>query len=201
MLLWGSVTIAEKSPNVLFISIDDLRPELGCYGNQKIQSPHIDALASEGMVFEEAYCQVPVCGASRASLMTGLYPTRNRFVTYYSKAETDAAGIPDIPTWFKQHGYTTISNGKIYHDRNDSVDSWDKVFRAKDYKIYHLPENLALPEKLQPAYEGADVDDMAYAAGPVVLETITDLRALKQAGNLFFLAVGFTKPHLPFNSP
>ena len=201
MLLWASVTVAEKSPNVLFISIDDLRPELGCYGNQKIQSPHIDALASKGMVFQEAYCQVPVCGASRASLMTGLYPTENRFVTYYSKAEADAAGIPDIPSWFKQQGYTTISNGKIYHDRNDSASSWDKIFRAKDYKVYHLPENLALPEKLQPAFEGADVDDMAYAGGPVVQETIADLREAKQAGNPFFLAVGFTKPHLPFNAP
>ena len=201
LLLWGSVAMAQKSPNILFISIDDLRPELGCYGNQKIQSPHIDALASEGTVFEEAYCQVPVCGASRASLMTGLYPTENRFVTYYSKAEAEAAGIPDIPTWFRQQGYTTISNGKIYHDPNDSAGSWDKLFRAKDYKVYHLPENLALPEKLQPAFEGADVDDMAYAGGPVLQETIADLRAAKESGKPFFLAVGFTKPHLPFNAP
>jgi arylsulfatase A-like enzyme len=133
--------------------------------------------------------------------MTGLYPTENRFVTYYSKAEADAAGIPDIPTWFRQQGYTTISNGKIYHDPNDSAGSWDKLFRAKDYKVYHLPENRALPEKLQPAFEGADVDDMAYAGGPVLQETIADLRAAKESGKPFFLAVGFTKPHLPFNAP
>ena len=61
--LWGSVTVAEKSPNVLFISIDDLRPELGCYGNQN-SDPHIDALANEGMVFEEAYCQCRCVGLS-----------------------------------------------------------------------------------------------------------------------------------------
>ena len=138
----GFVVNANNHPNILFISIDDLRPELGCYGNSKIQSPHIDALANKGTVFSEAYCQVPVCGASRASLMTGLYPTKDRFVTYYAKAQTDAAGIPDIPAWFKKHGYKTISNGKIYHDRNDNSDSWDKVFRDKDYKIYHLEENL-----------------------------------------------------------
>ena len=201
ILFMGFVVNANNHPNILFISIDDLRPELGCYGNSKIHSPHIDALANKGTVFSEAYCQVPVCGASRASLMTGLYPTKDRFVTYYAKAQTDAAGIPDIPAWFKKHGYKTISNGKIYHDRNDNSDSWDKVFRDKDYKIYHLEENLSLPEKLQPAYEGADVDDMDYAGGPVLKETIRDLRESKTSGKPFFLAVGFTKPHLPFNAP
>jgi arylsulfatase A-like enzyme len=196
LVAWGG-----QSPNILFISIDDLRPELGCYGKTKIHSPEIDELARRGTVFEEAYCQVPVCGASRASLMTGLYPTENRFVTYYAKAQSDARGIPDIPTWFKQQGYTTISNGKIYHDRDDSAASWDKIFRAKDYKIYHKPENQALPEKLQPAFEDADVGDEAYAGGPVLEETLNDLRKAKESGKPFFLAVGFTKPHLPFNAP
>ena len=89
LILFGAFTLsalstAAERPNILFISVDDLRPELGCYGNTAIQSPNIDRLAESGIVFEEAYCQVPVCGATRASLMTGLYPTENRFVTYYS---------------------------------------------------------------------------------------------------------------------
>ena len=194
------VTAAER-PNILFISVDDLRPELGCYGNTAIQSPNIDRLAESGIVFEEAYCQVPVCGATRASLMTGLYPTENRFVTYYTTAQIDAAGIQDIPSWLKDFGYTTISNGKIYHDRNDNSASWDDVFRSKDFKIYHNPENIALPDSEQPAYEAADVGDLDYAGGPVMQKTIEDLRRAKEMGTPFFIAAGFTKPHLPFNAP
>ena len=192
---------AAGRPNILFISIDDLRPELGCYGNERIKSPHIDRLAESGTVFEEAYCQVPVCGASRASLMTGLYPTGERFVTYYTTAEADAPGIPDLPTWLKQHGYTTISNGKIYHDRNDSTASWDDLFRGKDFKIYHKPENIALPDSEKPPFEDADVGDKDYAGGDVLEKTLNDLRRAKEAGTPFFIAAGFTKPHLPFNAP
>ena len=200
-ILSATLCSASKHPNILFISIDDLRPELGCYGNATIQSPNIDRLADSGIVFEEAYCQVPVCGASRASLMTGIYPTENRFVTYYTTAEGDAAGIPDIPTWLKRFGYTTISNGKIYHDRKDNADSWDDLFRAKDFKIYHKPENIALPDSEKPAFEDADVSDLEYAGGPVMEKTIQDLRRAKEAGTPFFIAAGFTKPHLPFNAP
>ena len=97
-----------SKPNILFIMVDDLRPQLGCYGSPETISPNIDRLASEGLIFDQAYVQVPVCGASRASLLTGLYPTADRFVTYYSKAEEDAAGMVDIPGHFKANGYTTI---------------------------------------------------------------------------------------------
>ena len=67
-------------PNVLFLVVDDLRPQLGCYGRRQMVTPHIDALASRGVLFRRAYCQVPVCGATRASLLTGVRPTRRRFV-------------------------------------------------------------------------------------------------------------------------
>ena len=70
-----------ERPNVLFIAVDDLRPELNCYGRSHIQSPNIDRLANEGVLFERAYCMVPTCGASRASLMTSVRPTRQRFVS------------------------------------------------------------------------------------------------------------------------
>ncbi len=79
----------EKPLNVLMIAVDDLRPELGCYGNTLIQSPNIDQLASEGVVFSNSFCNVPVCGASRASLMTGSRPARNRFLSYYTRADVE----------------------------------------------------------------------------------------------------------------
>ena len=71
-----------RKPNVLFIAVDDLRPQLGCYGHERMISPNIDRLASDGVTFLRSYCQVPVCGASRASLLTGVRPTKDRFLGY-----------------------------------------------------------------------------------------------------------------------
>lgn len=190
-----------KHPNILFISVDDLRPELGCYGSEVARSPNIDRLAESGTVFERAYCQVPVCGASRASLMTGMYPTADRFVTYYTRADKDAAGIPDLPTWLRRSGYTAIGNGKIYHDWDDSKDSWSQFFRPSDFKIYHLPENQALSNNEKPAYEAADVSDDLYSGGEMTNKIIEDLRRAKAEGTPFFITAGYAKPHLPFNAP
>jgi iduronate 2-sulfatase len=190
-----------SSPNVLFIVVDDLRPELGCYGSEAIQTPHIDRLASQGSLFENAYCQVPVCGASRASFMTGLYPTPERFVRYFARADEDAPGVVDIPLWFKNNGYTTISNGKIYHDRDDNAGSWDEIHRPNDFRVYLLPENQGLPFKEQVAWEGADVGDDDYPSGRLANKTIEDMKRAKREGTPFFLTAGFTKPHLPFNAP
>jgi arylsulfatase A-like enzyme len=102
-------------PNVLFIAVDDLRPELACYGKQHIHSPNIDRLASSGVLFERAYCMVPTCGASRASLMTGIRPTRSRFVNYLASAQKEAPGITTFNTQFRKNGYYTVSLGKIFH--------------------------------------------------------------------------------------
>ena len=105
----------QKQKNILFISIDDLRPELGCYGQDHIFSPNIDYLASNSFLFENAVCNVPVCGASRASLMTGLRPNKNRFLNFKSRADIDADSIPTLAEWLRINGYYTISNGKIFH--------------------------------------------------------------------------------------
>ena len=195
------ISAAVAKPNILFIAVDDLRPELGCYGSKVALSPNIDRLAASGTIFERAYCQVPVCGASRASLMTGMYPTADRFVRYYARADQDAPDVPDLPTWLREHGYTAIGNGKIYHDWNDSKESWDSFFRPNDFKIYHLPENLALPKGKEPAYEAADVSDDLYSGGEMTNKVIQDLRRAKAEGSPFFITAGYAKPHLPFNAP
>lgn len=108
-------------PNVLFIAIDDLRPELNCYGRTHVQSPNIDAFAASGTLFERAYCMVPTCGASRWSLMTGLRPSRNRFVSYLTRANQDAKGMAALNTHFKDNCYYTVSNGKVFHHREDNA--------------------------------------------------------------------------------
>lgn len=193
--------VGVTKPNVLFISVDDLRPELGCYGNSKIVSPGIDRLAGKGTLFKNAYCQVPVCGASRASLMTGLYPTAKRFLSYHTKADTEVRAIYDLPGWFKENGYTTISNGKIYHQANDFKKSWDVINHPGTFRRYLLPENKSLPNPQQPPFEKADVSDDAYPDGETALAVIKNLEQAKETGRPFFIAAGFSKPHLPFNAP
>ncbi|RCS49242.1 iduronate sulfatase [Bremerella cremea] len=199
------VAKAAERPNVLFIAVDDLRPEIGCYGMPHIYSPNIDRLAAEGTVFEKAYCMVPTCGASRAALMTSIRPHRTRFINHLTWAEKDAPGITTLNTHFKENGYTTISNGKIFHHPTDSEEGWSQPAWRPKGPTYKLEASLAAakttPKKRGPAYESADADDDFYNDGKIANKTIQDLRRLKQEGQPFFLAVGFFKPHLPFVAP
>ena len=199
------VTEAAERPNVLFIAVDDLRPEIGCYGMSHIHSPNIDRLASEGTVFQRAYCMVPTCGASRAALMTSSRPHRTRFINHLAWAEKDAPGITTLNTHFKENGYTTISNGKIFHHLTDSEEGWSQPAWRPKGPTYKLEASLAAakttPKKRGPAYEAADVDDDFYKDGKLAHKAIQDLRRLKKQGQPFFLAVGFSKPHLPFVAP
>lgn len=211
---------ARRKPNVLFIAVDDLRTELGCYGRRQVISPNIDRLAAGGIVFSRAYCQAPVCGASRASLMTGIRPDHDagRFIHAGSRADQDAPSVVNLARHFKMHGYETISNGKIFHYVQDSADSWSRPpFRVYDYdtdsqgdwgahnfhRIWLDPESEKhLSAKGRgPWYEAADVPDDAYEDGKVAAKTVADLRRLAAQERPFFLACGFSRPHLPFNAP
>jgi len=95
----GGLPVANpaRKPNVLFIAVDDLRPQINCYGHNRMISPHLDRLAARGVLFSRCYCQVPVCGASRASLLTGVRPRRNRFVGYNTWADKDLPGHLSLP--------------------------------------------------------------------------------------------------------
>lgn len=193
-------------PNVLFIAVDDLRPELGCYGKQHMHSPNIDKLAASGTLFRNSYCNIPVCGASRASLLTGLRPTLTRFKTYTSRADEEAPGVIALPGLFKQNGYTTISNGKIFHNANDHRSDWDEVWkaRAKSPRDFISAENIKLDAAQDSRgypFENVSASDTSYRDGKMTRKAIKDLRELKKAGQPFFLAVGYLKPHLPFNAP
>jgi len=196
-----------EQPNILFIAVDDLRPQLGCYGESHIHSPNIDQLAGEGTRFDRSYCNIPVCGASRASLMTGLRPARNRFLSYLTRADQEASGITTLPRHFRDHGYQTISNGKIFHHDNDAADSWDEIWHPKSagasWRDYLTPVSIAMEEKggRGKPFERTDVPDNAYKDGKTADKVIADLAKLKERGKPFFLAAGFLKPHLPFNAP
>lgn len=218
LLLLGSIAIACKSeqkeqqkgaeprkPNILFIAVDDLRPELNCYGATHIKSPHLDQLAAEGTLFKRAYCNVPVCGASRASILTGARPTRHRFLDYKTWVDEDMPSAIGLPMAFKNAGYTTISNGKVYHHEQDNAESWDRIWRPEgNIRDYQTKENIKLNEregKRGAAFERANVGDTAYFDGKIANRGIADLRELKKGDKPFFLALGFMKPHLPFNAP
>lgn len=197
-----------KKPNILFIAVDDLRPELGVFGASHIQSPSIDKLASGGMVFNRTYCNIPVCGASRASLLSGVRPGVNRFLGYDTYQQKDYPGVLSLPMHFKNNGYTTISNGKIYHHGDDDKTAWNEIWKPKSrtetgWRDYLTSENIALNkgEKRGLPYENTDVHDTAYFDGRIAKKSVEDLKKLKEKGEPFFLAVGFLKPHLPFNAP
>ncbi len=197
-----------ETPNILFIAVDDLRPELGCYGRELISSPNIDRLAAEGTRFDRSYCNIPVCGASRASLMTGLRPARNRFLTYLSRADEEAPGILTLPGLFRDNGYHTISNGKIFHHENDDSLSWNEIWHPESnstsWRDYSLEENILRDTANRHRgfpFERADVPDATYKDGKIAEKTIQDLAKLKDMDKPFFLATGFYKPHLPFNAP
>ncbi len=212
LLSLGLTAIAEeRKPNVLFIAVDDLRPQLGCYGFKSMHTPNIDRLAAQGTVFERAYCMVPTCGASRASLMSGIRPSRNRFVNYLAWAEKDTPGITTLNTQFKNSGYYTVSNGKIFHHPEDNAIGWSEpAWRPKGVQRFQDPKNQAISAKRAkqlgrrgrgPAFESADVADDVYADGKVLEKSLNDLRRLAKMDKPFFLATGFFKPHLPFVAP
>jgi arylsulfatase A-like enzyme len=195
-------------PNVLFIAVDDLRPELGAFGSADAITPQMDRLSRRGVRFDRAYCSVPTCGASRASLMTGIRPARDRFLNHDVRASEDAPGITPLNTHFKNHGYTTVSLGKIFHHPDDNADGWsEKPWRPKA-PAYVTKSALANQKKDRqgklrgPSWEnGGDVPDDTYNDGQIASKAVEKLKTLAAAGKPFLLAVGFMKPHLPFVAP
>jgi len=200
-----------EQPNVLFIAVDDLRVELGCYGSAHVKSPNIDRLASHGTVFERAYCQQTVCNPSRASMLTGMRPDTLRIwdlPTHFRQHNPDAVTLPQL---FKSNGYHAQCVGKIFHNwRQDNwkgdPTSWS-VPSVLHYNSHshdnplvdgEIPPNLASGEG---GVECRDVPDSAYFDGRVAETAIAALRKAGQRDQPFFLAVGFWKPHTPFNAP
>lgn len=186
-----------SKPNILFIAVDDLRPELGCYGNKVIQSPNIDAIAKSGIVFDRAYCQQAVCSPSRTSLLTGARPDTTKvwnLSTHFRKAMPDVVTLPQL---FKNNGYFVQGMGKIYHSGLDDAPSW-----SMPYFTPKAPHGAERPGGVRgPAFTATDGPDNSLHDGELADKAVETLGNLKQNGKPFFLAVGFIKPHLPFVSP
>ncbi len=212
----------KRRPNVLFLIVDDLRPELGCYGNSNIISPNIDKIAREGILFKNAYCQIALCMPSRASVFSGLRPESNGITwPWHITLKSMPSNVISLPQLFKNEGYTTISIGKVYHFNDDDPDAWtrrytDTFYEGKDgyssgyqkesnimslvnYSKSKKGEGEYLPRPN--SYEVSDASDEAYPDGMIANRAIEELKKLEKEKNPFFLAAGFYRPHLPFALP
>ena len=199
-------------PNVLFVAFDDLRPQMGCYGDLVVKTPNLDRIAERGVLFERAYCQQSLCSPSRASLMTGRRPDTLELWACTKKHFRDT--LPDVvtlPQHFKENGYFSQCIGKIYHNwhwhipgdpQSWSVPSqmhWD----GHDKDFPQMSAGLPVPPNTatDPSCECREVPDDAYFDGRIADLAINALRERASQKEPFFLGVGFWKPHTPFNAP
>ncbi|MFK5924452.1 MAG: neutral/alkaline non-lysosomal ceramidase N-terminal domain-containing protein [Verrucomicrobiota bacterium] len=225
-----------QKKNVLFIAVDDLRPDLGCYGVDYIKSPNIDRIAKEGVLFERAYCQRAICMPSRTSVMTGLRP--DSFAGLGAHFRRTIPDVTTLPQHFKNNGYFTQSFGKIYHG------SWEKAYDGNSFQdpiswslprwtgspqYYFSPEGIRKarevfatsknkrlarikkdpdnPDQWKDYFvqgsstEAPDVADDVPGDGKMTQAALARIRKLEKEGKLFFLGVGYMKPHLPFIAP
>ncbi|GAB3250940.1 sulfatase [Larkinella harenae] len=226
--LTRALPTAPDRPNVLFICVDDLRPDLRCYGNPVIHSPNLDELARQGTLFTRQYVTQPTCGASRYSLLTGRLP-RNPIEIKNEAIEKQLAGKPrtEAPETFidnlRRNGYYTVGMGKISHSpdgyiyayreaKSDQLElphSWDEMLFDPGkwgtgwnaFFAYSDGSNRQSRKGQVKPYEGDEVDDEGYPDGLTAKLAVAKLKELAQKKKPFFLGVGFFKPHLPFNAP
>ena len=198
--LWGCalpLAADETRPNVLFIAVDDLRPEIHSFGHEAMVTPNLDRLATEGVRFTQAYCNIATCGASRATLMTSLRPTPDRFRNYLTRVDQDAPHVVSLPALFKQHGYTTLSNGKIYHHLDDDLDAWSEPpWRPENRSIsWAKPENQPIEKNGRringPAFEAADMADDIYPDYQICNRTLANLGPTGEGRYPFFSCLRF----------
>ena len=214
-----------QMPNVLLICVDDLRPELKSFGAAHIFSPNIDNLAENGISFRKHFVNAPSCGPSRYTLLTGQYgPAGNNalFLRASRIAQGTEAIDPSMPEWFRTHGYTTVSVGKVSHhpggrggeDWNDSTiieipEAWDKHLmpvaewehpRGAMHGLAHGEIRIIAGD--MDVFQTVVGDDNIYPDGAIINEALKQLGVLSaDKGKPFFLAIGIIKPHLPFGAP
>tara|TARA_B100000927_G_scaffold99724_2_gene80645 strand:- start:1558 stop:2967 length:1410 start_codon:yes stop_codon:yes gene_type:complete len=224
LVCFAFVTEAAARPNVLLICVDDLRPELNCFGKDYIHSPHIDALAEKGRIFQNHYVNAPTCGASRYTLLTGTYGTSSNAALFSRagklKKETEAFP-PSMPAWFRENGYTTVSVGKVSHHPGgrggpnwddekilEMPNSWDRhLLPAGDWQhprgwMHGLANGeIRANAKDMDVFQALEGPDDIYPDGISTTEALNQMKELAAEKKPFFLAVGILRPHLPFGAP
>ena len=223
--------VMAKPFNVVMIAVDDMRPELGCYGAGHVKSPNIDRLAASGLLFENAYCQQAICGPSRASLLTGLRPDMVGIHGNHAHYRDKNPRVVTLPQFFKEAGYFTAACGKINHGvfPKGMAPKWDVMGDAESWSVpafrpgpryYYTEEGMAaaqgilqrmFPKRAMkewdqylvfgPLEEAAPVEDDVLYDGQVAKRAVAYLEEFGGNEDPFFLAVGFIKPHSPYIAP
>ena len=204
----------DRKPNVLFLMSDDLNTALSGFGHPQCKTPMLDRLAADGVRFENMHCQYPVCGASRSSIMSGLYPYTNGTL---GNAGTLRGNMPDVVTMsqlFRLNGYRVGRVSKIYHmgipreiiagtAERDDPHSWDDVIniKAPEQNAAGRKTNWSPKDKGSQAFVGVEAvgDDLVHADGMAADHAIDFLKRNKDKP--FFLACGFVRPHVPLVAP
>jgi len=217
----------QQAPNILFIAIDDLRPQLNCYGASYMHTPNLDQLATEGRLFKNHFVQVPTCGASRYAMLLGQYPQYKKYLSNNvfrdDLVSDEQAGLTPLPKAFKNAGYYTASLGKIGHyvdgkiftydgqgdGRPEMPNSWDYEWGPTDqwgtawnafFGYANGKNRTDLKKQVAPTEFIAEKDE-DLPDGLIAEKAINELKKLKNQQQPFFLGVGFFKPHLPFVAP
>lgn len=208
----ASAEITSDRPNVLMIAVDDLNCALGCYGDVLAQTPHLDALAQRGVLFQHAYCQIPLCNPSRASVMTGLRPDITQVFDLTRHFRETLPDVVTLPELFRRQGWFTARVGKIFHydvpkgigtNGLDDPQSWNEVLNPKGRDVAEevLIENPTPSRPISAALSWHTADGSAeeQTDGIVATEAIRLIGEHRQSP--FFLAVGFYRPHTPYVAP
>jgi iduronate 2-sulfatase len=198
----STAAIQKPKYNVIVIASDDLRPTLGCYGNNIVKTPNIDKLASQGIRFDRAYTQFPLCNPSRTSLLTGRYPTQTGVMDNELYFRALHPEFVSLPQHFKANGYATLRAGKIFHGGIDDTEAWTEGGEARNFTGAKRP-----PSNPDSAERTAHSDRIVVLDGNG--ETSGDYRMATQAVEFleqykdkpFFLAIGSAKPHSPPSAP
>ncbi len=221
--------LAADKLNVLMIAVDDMRPDLGCYGAAYAKSPNIDRLAARGVVFDRAYCMQAVCSPSRTAVMTSLRPDTTKVWDLETHFRVAQPNCVTLPQHFRANGYHTVGLGKIEHRGFEDGPSWSEPRWFSSGQAVKVDEadwtkrtTTAFPgvksefanpltgdaavgkdgkAKKGPAFEVSPKADDELPDGATAAEAVKRLAELKAKGQPFFLAVGFLKPHLPFVAP
>lgn len=212
--LAGSLSAADKKPNVLLLMSDDLSTALSGFGHPQCKTPNLDALAERGMKFENMHCQYPVCGSSRASMMTGLYPYTNGMLGNSGVLRNNLPDVVTLSQLFRQNGYHVGRVSKIYHmgipteiidgtALHDDPESWDEVVNIKAPE-QHAPGTLTQwspADTSSQTFAGveATTGDFEHADGMAANAAVEFLKQHHEKP--FFLACGFVRPHVPLVAP